>query len=120
MTIGSPTFSPLKQSDDCPAFDEAWQAEALAMADTLVSNDLISAKDWSATLGECLQQATEQGLPDSHATYYQCVLNALAKLLEHSALVSAQELDQTEQDWRAAYLATPHGQPVDLAAAKKL
>ena len=48
----SNSLKPLASVDGEPAFAEAWQAEALAIADTLVQNGLFSAGDWSEALGE--------------------------------------------------------------------
>ena len=50
--------------------------------------------------------------PDS---YYQHWLAALEHLAIAKGLSGAGELAQRVQAWRDAYLATPHGQPVELA-----
>ena len=50
--------------------------------------------------------------PDS---YYQHWLAALEHLAIAKGLSRAGELAQRVQAWRDAYLATPHGQPVELA-----
>ena len=54
-------LQPLKSVDGDAAFDEAWQAEALAIADSLVQSGLFSAADWSQTLGAALRQAEVDG-----------------------------------------------------------
>ena len=40
-------LKPLAAVDGEPAFDEAWQAQVLAIADTLVQSGLYSASEWS-------------------------------------------------------------------------
>ena len=50
--------------------------------------------------------------PDS---YYQHWLAALEHLAIAKGLSGAGELAQRVKAWREAYLATPHGQPVELA-----
>ena len=54
--------------------------------------------------------------PDDRETYYRAVLAALERSLEESGAVTRAELDEREQQWERAYLRTPHGQPVELAA----
>ncbi len=44
-------LKPLASVDGEAAFDEPWQAEALAIADTLVQNGMFSAGAWSAGIG---------------------------------------------------------------------
>lgn len=54
--------------------------------------------------------------PDS---YYQHWLAALEHLAIAKGLSGACELAQRVQAWREAYLATPHGQPVELACGQR-
>jgi len=107
-------LKPLASVDGEAAFDEAWQAEALAIADTLVQNGLFSAADWSQTLGAALRQAETDGAADDQQTYYQCVLGALESLIAQHSEIDRQAMDGKRGDWERAYLATPHGQPVKL------
>ncbi len=111
--------SPLLQSDDGPAFDEPWQAQVLGIADRLVDAGVLSAKDWAEDLGSELQTAMESGAPDNKETYYCAVLAALERLLGGSGAISRDELDDRVEAWRQAYLATPHGRPVELPAATR-
>jgi len=110
----SKSLKPLASVDGEPAFAEAWQAEALAIADTLVQNGLFSAGAWSAALGEALQQAASSGASDDQETYYCCVLSALEGLVAMHSAIDQQAMAGKRKDWEAAYLATPHGQPVKL------
>jgi hypothetical protein len=52
---------------------------------------------------------------DRHDSYYQHWLAALENLAIAKGLSGAGDLAQRVQAWREAYLATPHGQPVELA-----
>ena len=108
------TLKPLAGVDGEPAFDEAWQAEALAIADTLVRNGMFSAGAWSAALGKALREAEAGGAADDQATYYQCVLSALEDLIARHSEIDAQAMAAKREAWERAYLATPHGQPVKL------
>lgn len=110
----SVALKPLAGMDGAAAFDEAWQAEALALADTLVQNGVFSAGDWSEALGEALRQAEADGASDDQHTYYQCVLSALEGLVARHSEIDRPAMSAMREDWERAYLATPHGQPVKL------
>lgn len=112
-------IGPLKRKDGDPVFDEPWQAQALAMADSLVKAGAFSASDWAAALGDELRLAAEAGAPDTAETYYVAVLTALEGLLDKTGAASGQEVQIRREEWERAYLNTPHGQPVELTAGKK-
>ena len=44
------------------------------------------------------------------------MLAALERVLAESGSVTRAELDEREHQWERAYLSTPHGKPVELAA----
>jgi len=56
---------------------------------------------------------------DRSDSYYQHWLAALEHLAIAKGLSGAGELAQRVQSWREAYLATPHGQPVELACGQR-
>ncbi len=107
-------LKPLASADGQPVFEEAWQAEALAIADTLVSQGLFSAVTWSDTLGAALADAEDRGEADTQETYYRCVVDALESLIAEHGGIERESMRQTRADWEAAYHRTPHGQPVIL------
>ena len=111
-------LGPLKRKDGGPVFDEPWQAQALAMADTLVTTGQFSAVDWGETLGAELRGAADTGAPDSTETYYCAVVAALEKLLAQSGTANKDEINSRRNQWKRAYLNTPHGKPVDLSAGE--
>lgn len=110
----SPAVKPLASVDGQPVFDEPWQAEALALADSLVRGGLFSAADWSTALGQALRSAEAGGATDDQETYYQCVLSALEALVASHSEIDREAMRSKREDWEKAYLATPHGQPVRL------
>jgi len=115
--LRKPELGLLKASDGEPAFDEPWQAETLALADLLVRRGSISPKRWAEALGA--EIAARKAAPDDRETYYRAVLAALERLLEENGAVARAELDERERQWERAYLRTPHGRPVELAAGIK-
>jgi nitrile hydratase accessory protein len=107
-------LKPLADTDGDPVFDEAWQAQALAIADNLVKSGLFSANDWSDALGQSLKESVDRADVDSQQTYYLCVLKTLEKLIADHSGIDASLMVSKRQDWKQAYLRTPHGQPVSL------
>ena len=79
-------------------FEEPWQAQALALADSLVQAGRFSATDWAAALGTALGEAEARGAPDTSAgttagssTNTLRMLNKLASttIIETAAAVPA-------------------------------
>ena len=108
------SLKPLAAVDGQPAFDEPWQAEVLAIADTLVQNGLFSAGAWSDALGDALKRAQIDDAVDNQETYYRCALSALERLVADHSEIDQQALTGKRRDWEQAYRSTPHGQPVKL------
>ena len=109
-------IQPLARRDGQPAFDEAWQAELLALAHALSDKGVFSPREWSEALGEELRKAERRGEPDHQHTYYRAALAALERLVERDARITLGELSDRTAQWRRAYLNTPHGRPVELSA----
>lgn len=104
----------LKAKDGEPVFGEPWHAETLALADLLVKSGVISSARWAETLGDEIKALNAE--PHDRETYYRAVLAALERLLAENGSVSPAELLEREHQWERAYLRTPHGKPVELAA----
>ena len=112
-------IGPLARRDGEPAFAEPWQAEVLALAFALSERGAFSPLEWSKTLGAELRRAEAQGAPDDSETYYAAALAALERLVAAAGGIEADALAGRIEAWRRAYLNTPHGQPVELAAAMR-
>ena len=95
-------------------FGEPWHAQTLAFADLLVKSGGVSSARWAETLGA--EIAALGAEPDSRETYFRAVLAALERVLMENGSVTRAELDEREHQWARAYLRTPHGRPVELAA----
>ena len=114
---GRQGFGPVRWQNDHD--EEAWQAQSLAIADTLVSAGVVTATRWAEALGSELKSAARAGAADDADTYYLAVLEAVEKLLRQIEIIGRDELDARVEAWRQAYLSTPHGEPVELKAAPK-
>ena len=104
----------LNPRDGQVAFEEPWQAQALALAQSLQDTGVITAAQWSQALGDAIKRAQAAGDPDRGDTYYLHVLDALEHLLAENDFLSRESLRQRKSEWEAAYKRTPHGQPVEL------
>ena len=118
MSGEGPEAGGFRRRDGEPIFAEPWQAQAMALAASLVAEKRFSVAQWSQVLAEEIQQARAAGEPDSADGYYLCALRALERLTKSQGLLGTDELAETKQAWIAAYENTPHGQPVSLAKAK--
>jgi len=112
----SERLKPFAAADGEPAFAEPWQAEVLAIADTLVHNGLFSAAAWSNALGAALKAAEDDGADDDQETYYRSALAALEALIAEHSDIDRAAMAGKRDDWERAYRSTPHGQPVRLAS----
>jgi hypothetical protein len=119
LNLPEDALGPLRRKDGDPTFDEAWQAQSLAIADTLVNSGVVTATRWAEALGSELKSAARAGAADDADTYYLAVLGAVEKLLRQIEIIGRDELDARVEAWRQAYLSTPHGEPVELQAAPK-
>ena len=101
-----------------PVFREPWQAQAFALAVRLSEAGCFSWGEWTAALSEEIKAAQERGDPDRGDTYYEHWLAALERLCAQKGLVAVTALQRRKEEWRHAYMHTPHGQPVELAPSK--
>ncbi len=88
-----------------PAFAEAWQAQAFALAVTLSERGLFSWSEWTQALGAELKRQDD---------YFEAWLMALEKLVVAKGVAAEGELRTLAEAWMAAAEATPHGQPIVL------
>jgi nitrile hydratase accessory protein len=107
-------IEPLTPDDGEPAFEEAWQAQVLAIAFALSERNAFTPGQWSQALGAELRKRALKGDPDTRETYYLAALSALENLVGRTGFISREALDYRTEQWRQAHLHTPHGQPVDL------
>jgi nitrile hydratase accessory protein len=105
----------LPADSDSPVFHEPWQATAFALAVHLSERGAIPWTEWSAALGREIQAAAND--PARADAYYRHWLRALERICAAKGMVDPGEILRRQDQWRRAYLATPHGQPVQLNAA---
>ena len=92
-----------------PVFREPWEAHAFALVVRLSEAGYFSWTEWASFLGQEIRAARDRGEPDLGADYYEHWLRALEKLCDQKALVAPDEMRWRKEQWRRAYLQTPHG-----------
>jgi len=112
-----PDVPSLPRDDGGPVFKEPWEAQAFALAVRLSEAGWFSWQQWTRALALEIQAANQQGGPDPG--YYTLWLRALERLCVARGLVSGPEVERRKDEWRQAYLHTPHGQPVELSAGRR-
>jgi hypothetical protein len=116
LAARAPSSAPLAARDGEPGFDEPWQAELMAIAHTLAAQRLFTPGEWSEALGAERARDAAGGVPDDQEHYYEAALRALEKLTTARGAVTDAMLEARAAQWRRAYEATPHGDPVLLEA----
>ena len=101
-----------------PVFAEPWEAHAFAIVVKLSEKGLLKWSEWSDALAEEIKEAKNQGQPDFGNTYYQFWLSALETILLEKNILKKSDLKSMMEQWRRAYLSTPHGNPVKLVNYK--
>jgi len=109
----------LPRDHDGPVFSQPWEAKAFALAVRLAEAGCFTWPEWVQIFSREIKAAQEQGDPDLGDTYYQHWLNALERICTAKGLVAGEDMHRRKAAWRRAYLNTPHGRPIELAAAFK-
>ena len=107
----------LPRDEGGPVFAEPWQAQAFALAVKLSEQGHFTWKEWAAALAEELKAAADRGEPDDGMRYYEHWLATLERLVTAKGLTDSAALQARKEAWADAYRHTPHGKPIELAAA---
>ena len=95
-------------------FNEPWHAQIFALTVHLNEQGHFDWKDWSKVFSDALSSKGSKDLIINDDDYYSIWLRTLEEFLGETKKIQSDEIIQYFQDWRAAYLNTPHGQPVKL------
>ena len=113
----TPIFPFQPADSEGPVFRAPWEAQAFGMVVALHGQGAFSWGEWAEQLSKEIQRAQQAGDPDLGDTYYSHWLSALEQLLLNKQVTSEPEVTARVDKWRRAYLATPHGQPIELSNA---
>lgn len=100
---------------DAPGqFDDPWQAQVFALTVALSEAGHFSWPDWTAAFGATLKRHGAVRELDGGGDYFNAWLETLETLLDRTGLADRGAALVLKDAWAAAYLSTPHGQPVRL------
>ena len=111
MICGNPILRPPE-----PAFAAPWHAQAFALTVALNEAGLFDWPDWADRFGATLKRHGLQRELDGGDDYFTCWIETLEALLADLGVAELAVLKELKAAWKEAYQATPHGQPVHLAA----
>lgn len=119
MSVDLDSLPALPRDAEGPIFAEPWQAQAFALAVRLREQGHFTWTEWCGAMNRQITAAQQAGDPDLGDTYYEHWLAALESLVIEKGLSSSAELMARKDAWDRAHKATPHGEPVLLAAAAR-
>lgn len=96
-------------------FAEPWQAELFALTLALSEAGQFTWTQWTQAFAATLKRHGATRALDGNADYYAAWLETLEGLLDDSGLAPKTLAADMRDRWEAAYLSTPHGQPVRVA-----
>ena len=97
-----------------PVFEAPWHAQAFALAVHLNESGLFTWPEWVTQFSAALQEAGLARELNGGDDYFEIWLATIEAMMTAEGHVTATEVEHVKQGWERAYLATPHGQPVQL------
>lgn len=97
-----------------PVFTEPWHAQLFALTVHLNEAGQFAWPDWAARFSATLARHGLKKELDGGDDYFNAWLETLEALLADLAHAAPEDVERTRSAWEAAYLRTPHGQPVRL------
>ena len=106
--------------DKVPAFREPWQAKAFAFVLLLHREGHFAWDEWVRALAEEIAASPQRADEDAELAYHRQFLTALEEIVARRGLTTPEAMQARKLAWQRAYLATPHGHPIDLTAAQDI
>lgn len=97
-----------------PAFEAPWHAQVFALTVHLNEAGHFGWGDWAARFGATLRAHGVDSELNGGEDYFAAWLETLETFLTDLDLAAPGDVSALRDAWEAAYLRTPHGQPVTL------
>ncbi|HCB0503645.1 TPA: nitrile hydratase accessory protein [Klebsiella variicola subsp. variicola] len=107
----------LPRDEEGPVFDKPWQAKAFSLIVHLHRAGLFPWAEWVRTFSEAIKAAPAQPGESVNDAYYRQWATAMENMITALHLTAPDDIARRTQEWRLAYINTPHGQPIVLANA---
>ncbi|WP_193045454.1 nitrile hydratase accessory protein [Mycolicibacterium baixiangningiae] len=96
------------------AFEEPWQVEAFAIVVALTRQQLFTWTEWVDEFSAEINGAPRRNDETVTESYYRQWLTTVSRMIDRHVGLSGDMVDERHEQWRLAYLGTPHGQPIEL------
>ncbi|MDQ1214315.1 nitrile hydratase accessory protein [Pantoea anthophila] len=103
--------------EEGPVFDKPWQAKAFSLIVHLHRAGLFRWAEWVQIFSKEIKAAPAQPGESVNDAYYRQWTAAMENMMTALNLAVPDDISRRTQEWRQAYLNTPHGQPIVLANA---
>ncbi|GGX54624.1 nitrile hydratase accessory protein [Tateyamaria omphalii] len=97
-----------------PSFEAPWHAQLFALTVHLNEAGHFAWPDWAARFGATLKRHGLAKELNGGDDYFIVWLETLEALMTETGAAEATALSDMRAAWEAAYMRTPHGQPVTL------
>jgi nitrile hydratase accessory protein len=111
---GLPDIAALLREADNPGFAEPWQAQAFGCAIALSRQGVFTWSEWVQVFSAEIKANPATLGESANAAYFRQWLAALETIVTDKGASAPAEIAIRQEEWRKAYLNTPHGQPVEL------
>ncbi len=107
----------LPRDEAGPVFDKPWQAQAFALTVQLYKSGHFTWPEWVEVFSREIKASPATPEESVNDAYYRQWMAALETITAARQLVAPTDVPAAREEWRQAYLNTPHGQPILLANA---
>lgn len=116
-TADRTTMLDLTETADGRTFDHPWQAHAFSLTVQLYKDGRFTWDEWVRIFSAEIEAAPALPGESVNDAYYRQWVKALEVLITQLGIAPQDQLAARAEEWRRAYLNTPHGQPILLANA---
>jgi len=97
-----------------PVFTQPWHGQVFALTVSLNEAGHFAWPEWTARFSKTLARHGLEKELDGGDDYFDAWLETLEGLLADLGQAAPDEVERLRAAWEAAYLSTPHGDPVHL------
>lgn len=97
-----------------PAFEAPWHAQVFALTVNLNEAGHLDWPEWAERFGATLKRHGLTRDLNGGDDYFSAWLETLESFLAEARMAAPEDVNALRDAWEAAYLDTPHGQPVRL------
>ncbi|MEH3118831.1 MAG: nitrile hydratase accessory protein [Methylorubrum populi] len=113
----APDYVAMSLPPEGPTFEQPWQAHAFSLTVQLHEAGLFTWPAWVEVFGDEIKRSPARPGESASDAYHRQWLQALQTIVVSNGIVETRDVSDRIDEWRRAYLNTPHGQPVMLANA---